>query len=224
MGAPLNPVPQVLRVFLEGFVDNDLVYKWGNVLHFKYAGGAPSNADCATLANDVQLNWGAHMAAECPSPTTLTSVTVTDLTSDSAGSGEWVGSVPGTRGDDSIPANAAVLISYPSSLRYKGGHARTYLYVLGNADLEGAAHWSALATAEVQAHWKAFLDGVLTSTAGITTLSSFGSVRYRGKFLPNGGPPHYYLDNPLYDVIPTSEAVARAEMASQRRRVGRRKA
>lgn len=224
MGAPLNPVPQVLRVFIEGKVDNENIYKWGNVLHFHYHGGPPSNADCLTLATDISTAWGTFMAPECPSPTHLTNVVVTDLTSDSAGEGAIIVDVAGTRGDDSIPANAALLITYPSGTRYKGGHPRTYLYVLGNADLEGAAKWSTAATAEVQTHWQEFLTGVAALGAGSTVLDNFGFVRYHGKFLPNGGPPHFYLDTPIYTPITIANAFAIQEMASQRRRVGRRKA
>jgi hypothetical protein len=224
MGAPLNPVPQVLRTFIHGETDDTSSFHWGNVLHFKYTGAAPSNADCATLATDISEEWGTHMSPECPSPTKLLDVTVTDLTSDSAGEGEWLGTVLGSRGDDSIPSNAALLITYPAGTRYKGGHPRSYLYVLGNADLDGSGRWSFGGTAEVQAHWQAFLTACVGLAAGATTISSFGFVRYRGKFLPNGGPPHYYLDSPIYTPIVIAEAIAEQEIASQKRRVGRRKA
>lgn len=224
MGAPLNPVPNTLRVFIEGLVDNNDVYKWGNVLHIGYSGTAPSNATCAAIAEEVATVWQTEMAPECPSPTHLTAVTVTDLTSDSAGEGVWTGDVAGTRGDDSIPSNAAVLISYPAATRYKGGHPRTYLYVGGNADLDGAALWSSAFTTEVTTHWRAFIDGLIGYTTGGTSLASFGFVRYRGKYLPNGGPPLYYLDNPFYTAYPANSANAIQEMASQRRRIGRRKA
>lgn len=224
MGAPLNPIPNCLRVFVEGLVDNNDIYKWGNVIHFNYSGSAPSNATCAAIATEVADAWDTHAAPECPSPTQLTQVTVTDLTSDSAGEGVWVGNDPGTRGDDSIPANAAVLISYPAATRYKGGHPRTYLYWGGNADLDGAAEWSTLFTAEAQAHWQAFLTELVGFTTGGTTLSAFGFVRYRGKYLPNGGAPHYYLDAPFFTAVTIANATAHQEMASQRRRIGRRKA
>jgi hypothetical protein len=221
MGAPLNPVPNVVRVFLEGWIDNDHVFKWGNVLHFDYSGTVPSNAVCATIAANIDAAWSANVASLCPAPTMLTNVVVTDLSSPTAGEGQSTTSHIGTRGDDSIPANAAVLVSYPSALRYKGGHPRTYLYVLGNADLEGAAHWSTAGAAEVATKWQAFLTACLAAGASGTVLSAFVSIRYKGKFLPNGGPPHYYLTNPLVNTIPIASAVAQTEMASQRRRVGR---
>lgn len=224
MGAPLNPVPQVLRCFMEGFIDTEDVYKWGNVLHFQYSGGAPSSSTCDAIAAHVSGSWGTHMAAECPSPTTLQSVNIVDLTSTTSSEGAYNAAVPGTRGDDSIPANAAVLISYQSPLRYRGGHPRQYLYAGGNADLEGAALWSTAFQAEVLTHWTAFLSGVIGFTSGSTTIASFGFVRYRGRYLPNGGPPHYYLDDPLYEALDTALITAKQEIASQRRRVGRRKA
>jgi hypothetical protein len=222
MGAPLNPVPNVLKVFIEGKTDNTDLQKWGNVLHFEYSGSAPTNTTCAAIAAAIEAAWAAHVASLCPSPTTLTSVTVTDLTSTTAGEGQWLGTAAGTRGDDSIPANAAVLVSYPSALRYKGGHPRTYLYALGNADLTGAGQWTPLG--EVDSHWQAFLTACLAAGSSGTVISQFCSVRYKGKFLPNGGPPHFYLDTPLVNVIPIGSAVAQAEIASQKRRVGRRKA
>src|SRR6516164_9207248 len=138
MGAPLNPVPNVLKVVIEGFVDTSAADQlWANVLHFQYSDGAPTNANCVTIATNVATQWASNVASLCPSPTTLQVVTVTDLTSTTAGEGEALVLHAGTRGDDSIPANAAVLISYPSLLRYKGGHPRQYLFVLGNADLSG---------------------------------------------------------------------------------------
>jgi hypothetical protein len=225
MGAPLQPVPNVLRVVLEGFVDTssaDTV--WANILHFTYGGTPPSNATCAAIAGNISTHWDTYVASLCPSPTTLQVVTVTDLSSTTAGSGEVLVLDAGTRGDDSIPANAAVLISYPSAERYKGGHPRTYLYVLGNADLQGATNWSTAATAEVQTKWRNFLTNALTAGFAGTVLSSFCSVRYRGKFLPNSGPPHYYLNTPIVNPIPASGAIARQQMASQRGRIERRKA
>lgn len=225
MGAPLNPVPNVVRVVLQGFVDSSSADTlWVNVLHYGFNGPNPSDATCAGFASNISDQWALHVASLCPSPTTLQAVTVTDLTSTTSGEGEFLPLHPGTRGDDSIPANAAVLVSYPSVLRYKGGHPRSYLYVLGNADLQGATNWSTAATAEVQTKWNAFLVANQGASISGTTLQSFCTVRYRGKFLPNGGPPHYYLTTPIVNVVPNSSGVARQQMASQRGRIRRRKA
>lgn len=225
MGAPLNPVPGVLKVALAGAVDNVSAFNdWANVLHFTYGGTPPSNATCAAVAATIGTNWGTNVASLCPSPTALKSVTVTDLTSPSSGSGQSLTSHSGARGDDSIPANAAVLISYPSAVRYKGGHPRTYLFVLGNADLNGAQHWNTTATGEVQTKWQAFLTSVLAAGTAGMTISGFCSVRYKGKFLPNSGAPHFYLNTPIVNPIPIANAIAQTQMASQRGRIERRSA
>lgn len=219
MGAPLQPVPQTLRVFLEGFIDGTNTFKWGNVLHFGYTGTAPSNATCASIASTIGTAWSTNIASLAPSPTTLKQVVVTDLTSTAAGAGSSLTSHSGTRGDDSIPANAAVLISYPSAIRYKGGHPRTYLYVLGNADLTGAGEWTP--TGEVNTKFQAFLTACASISVAGCNVNSFCSVRYKGKFLPNSGAPHFYLTTPLVNPITISTATAQSQMASQRRRIGR---
>lgn len=224
MGAPLQPVPGVLRVVLEGFVDTSAADTlWANVLHFTYGGTPPSGATCGAIGANIGGAWNAQVASLCPSPTTLQLVTVTDLSSASSGEGTAEVLHPGTRGDDSIPANAAVLISYPVTTRYKGGHPRTYLYCLGNADLSGATNWSTAATAEVQTKWGNFLGQCTIAGTGGTTISSFCAVRYRSKFGANGGPPHYYLTTPIVIPIGSTSGIARQQMASQRGRIERRR-
>src|ERR1700758_4148411 len=170
---PLPPVANVLKVALEGFVDNEDVYNWANILHWPYSGAAPSNADCSAIGSYIASEWATHIAPLCPSPTQLTNVNVIDLTSSTAGQWDLTTSQVGTRGDDSIPANAAFLISYPVGTRYRGGHPRTYLYVLGNADLEGAAKWSTAATAAVRAAWVAFIEAINGHAQGATVMGTF---------------------------------------------------
>lgn len=220
MGAPLQPVPGVLKVVLQGFVDTSSADSiWENVLHFQYGGTPPSNATCTQIGTNIGAAWAAQVASLCPSPTTLQIVAVTDLTSNSAGEGEAAVLHPGTRGDDSVASSTAVLISYPASFRYKGGHPRTYVYCLGNADLQGATNWSTAATAEVQSHWISFLFGCLSAGSAGTTLSSPCAVSYKSKFAPNSGPPHFYRTTPLVIPFLYSSAKARQRIASQRRRL-----
>lgn len=217
----LPPVPAVLRCALYGFVDNTDTYRWGNVIHFGYTGTAPSNGTCAAIATEFSTMWGTHMSPEQPSPTTLAQVLVTDLTSNTSGEGEWLGTVAGTRGDDSIAANAAMLISYVSPIRYRGGHPRQYLYIGGNADFSGAAEWSTAFTAEGLAHWKAFVEAMLGYTVSGCTLSSFCTISYTSKEV-NPTPP-YRRTTPLVLSLDITSCTSAQEIASQRRRIGRRK-
>jgi hypothetical protein len=207
---------------LEGFVDNEDIYSWANVLHWPYTGAAPSDADCAAIGTYIAGQWNTHMAPECPAPTILRDVVVIDLTGPTAGQWDTVVAINGTRGDDSIPANAAYLVSYPVGTRYRGGHPRTYLYVLGNADLEGAAKWSTLATAEVLAHWIAFIEAVNGHVQGGTTLGTFCAVSYYSGVDPI---THKSIRRAVPLVLPLDVTLARGrqEMASQRGRIGRRR-
>jgi hypothetical protein len=178
-----------------------------------------TTAVAQNLADAVKVNWTADMAPECPAPTTLQQVEVTDLSSPAAGQAFSAGPVFGTRGDDSIPSNACVLIHYPVGTRYRGGHPRQYLYVLGNADLLGAAEWSVLAQAEVLAHWTNFLNTIVGTTSGGTAVSGICAVSYISKEV-NPVPP-YRRPVPMVLDIDTGLASAESEMASQRRRIGR---
>lgn len=218
---PLPPVPQVLKIITAGYVDNEDIYGWANVLHFKYSGSAPSNANCATIGTDVAGYWTTRMAPQCPSPTHLTNVNVIDLTSATSGQWDTVVDIAGTRGDDSIPANAAMLMSYPVGTRYRGGHPRQYLYVGGNADLEGAAKWASSFLSAVLLAWQEFLGDISSTTVGSTVLGQFGAVSYISKE-ENPVPP-YRRTTPVFLPLDTSLTRVRAEMASQRGRIGRRR-
>jgi len=217
----LPPVPGVLKCFMEGSIDTDVLFPWGNVMHFRYTGSPPSDGDCVTLATAISNQWSVHMAAECPSPTSLRKVQLTDLTSATSGQGEFLGNIVGTRGDDGIPANAAMLISYASPLRYRGGHPRQYLYIGGNADFLGSAQWSTLFTAEGLAHWKLFVEGCQGLSSGGTAMSTLCAVSYISKEV-NPVPP-FRRAVPLVLNLDITSAASSQEIASQRRRIGRRK-
>lgn len=217
---PLPPVPGVIKVFLLGNVDNQNVDNWGNQLHFRYSGSPPASTDCQTLSFTIQQSWATYIAPLLPSPGKLEQVTVTDLTSNSAGEGETVGPVPGTRGDDSIPANACLLIRYPVTVRYRGGHPRTYLFAGGNADLQGATNWSTLFTSEAQGQWRNFLGAIIGRAFGPATVQSLCAVSYYQGTDPATGKP-LRRATPLVLTLNAAAAVAEQEMASQRRRIGR---
>ena len=216
---PLPPANEILKVAIRGAVDLILKEVWENVFHLKYTGGAPSSTDLATLAGYVASQWSTHMAPECPSPTTLKEVDITDLTSPTSGAAAWTGSTAGTRGDDSIPSNAAVLISYPIPRRFQGGHYRTYLYVGGNADLQGAAEWATLFQAEALTHWHDFLAAILGHSAGAASITDLVGVSYVNK--ATGTPPHYLRSTPLVDTLNIATMYSQLGIASQRRRIGR---
>lgn len=216
---PLPPVPQVLKIIVQGNSGESSPITWANILHFQYSGAAPSPSVCNTIATHVQTTWAAHMSAEQVNNVFQNVVEVIDLTSSTAGSGADFTGNAGTRGDDEIPANVAFLVTYPVLRRYRGGHPRTYLMVGGNADFLDAAHWSSAFTTEVGNHWAAFLDAIIGfSTSGTTITNMVNVSYYSGKDLT--GKP-ILRPVPLVDPLTVANMQANQQMASQRRRIGR---
>lgn len=223
---PLPAVPKVVRVNLIGNSGEATPIQWQNVLHVQYPGGVPSQPQAETYAAFVRSGWAGNMAPECPATTVLTDVVVTDLSSDTAAQAVDIGSTAGTRGDDEIPANAAYLVTMPATARYRGGHPRQYLFVGGNADFLDAAHWSTAFTAEVQAHWRAFLNGITNTNVDGWDVGGMCTVCYYG----HGGPYIPGATNPKLRVTPivmpyaVDSVTGHQQMASQRRRIGRKRA
>jgi hypothetical protein len=219
MGAPLPPVPNVASVFLRGTTPGEI---WENVLYMGYTGPAPSQASVANYAQQVTIVWNANVASLCPSPIVLTSCVVTDIASNTGQQGIFNVTIPGTRGDDVIGSNTAMLVSYPSTMRFRGGHFRQYLLVGGNADNQDGMNWHDAFVGAVNTQWNAFVTGITGITAAGTTYSQHVGVRRHGKFLPNGGAPHFVLNTPIVIPFPANSGVAHKQMASQKGRIGRR--
>lgn len=225
MGAPLPPVPNVLELRIAGTTPGEL---WANIFHMQYSGTPPTSSGLPLLTNQLVAAWTANMAAECPSPIVLTSATATDLNSNTGAQSVHLANVPGTRGDDIMAANAAMLISYPSSLRFRGGHFRSYLLVGGNADNQDGMNWHSAFVVEVQAHWISFMQSLVGFTFSGTTLTQLVGLKRHGKYLPNtghGGPntPPYVLTTPIVVPLVINQITAHQQIASQKGRIGRRK-
>lgn len=215
---PLPPVPGVIKFTMGGLYGP---HPWQNVLHFRYSGQIPTATTLTQMSINAGSAWVINMAPECPSHITLTLITMTDLASQSGAVGENVANVPGTRGDDTVTANAAMLVRYPVSMRYRGGHPRTYLAVGGNADDADASDWSANFTAEVQAHFRAFTTAIGTQSVGGTTMGNQCAVSYNGKYKPIV-PPTNYPAPEILDFGGVATGVTQAQVCSQRRRIGRK--
>ncbi len=213
----LPPVANVVKTVVAGTYG---LYKWANILHWLFTGSVPGVSDLVAWNNRIATNWSTDMAPEQISSCSVTHITSTDLTSSMGAQDELLTGIPGTRGDDEIPANAAVLVVYPSDRRYRGGHWRSYLVAGGNADFRDSGSWSTAFTAEVQAHFRSFLTATIPFTSSATTFVDLVGVSYIDKAL-NPVPP-YRRTTPLVQILPITEAFTVQEMASQRRRIGRK--
>jgi len=220
---PLPPVPQHIKVSITGTTDATDAIPWAVVLYFRYTGGPPAPADVAALAADIITAWTAWVPPLQNTSIVMRDVVVTDLSSTSGAEAKVPATVAGTRAGVQQPANVAVLVSYPVVTRYKGGHPRTYLLAGVAGDTLNASQWTAAFVTNVTTDWRSFLTAVIGSTSGTTTIAALSAVRYYGKFLPNSGPPRYRLTTPVASDLVVNQATVDVEMASQRRRIGRRK-
>lgn len=213
---PLPNVPNTLKVEVQGTANDSR--PWANVLHFVYSGGPPSVADCNSIASTVFGAWQAHILPLQGTWVTLTQVNVTDLTSPTSSVGEFSGSSAGTSSAAQIPGNSALLISKPISVRYRGGHPRSYLLAGGEANLNDDGDWNSAFVTAGNTGYHALINAILGGGPyGSTGLTTECAVSYVDKNL-NPTPPYRRTD-PVTYAIPVGSTVAQAKIATQRRRI-----
>lgn len=216
---PLPPVNKVLKVELMGTDSGG--FPWANVIHYQYTGTGESDSDLNNLAAALSEAWNAQMAPVCHTDVTLTDVAVTDLTSPTSAAGGATVAIAGTRTGSIIPGSAAFLISYPGAgPRYRGGHPRQYLLCGVQADLLNESHWTDAFVAEAQSAWQDFCAAEEGSSFGPITISSQCAVSY---YYTDYGPPKVRARKVTPDQYVISAIVGNAQLASQRRRIGRRR-
>lgn len=141
--------------------------------YLSYSGGAPSAANCATLASDIAAAWATHLAPNIGSDWSLTEVDVLDIATNSGLSGTAAVSTPGGISSNPIPAQVAVNVEFDIARRYRGGKPRMFLPPPTNAQTVDVAHWTA-------AYVTAVDTGVLAWATEIEALSvgSMGSLQH----------------------------------------------
>lgn len=221
MAGPLPPVPNVVQLQVRGTTPGEI---WENVYNVNYSGAAPSAANLLAYATFVGQQWTNYIRPLCPSPIINTSIVATDLASNTGAQGVFNTNSPGNRGDDVIGSNTAFLISYPSSLRFRGGHFRTYLLCGGNADNQDGMNWHDAFVTETGNAMRNFLNSCLGNTQGTTTFTQLVGLKRHGKYGVQAPPPnpHFVLASPIIVPLVPNNLVPHKQMASQKGRIGRR--
>lgn len=130
---PLPDAVGVLRVAVLGTIgdDTDVI----NRFHMYYGGTPPTDAQLNTLAAAVLVAWGAYVSPMQGTSYTTNSCEIVDLSTPSSAVGSHSASNPGTRGGTGpVPATCAV-VQLKVARRYRGGHARMYLFAGIDTDL-----------------------------------------------------------------------------------------
>ena len=215
---PLPAVPQVFKCVIEG---NNGAYGWANILHFSYTGGPPSTTDAFNIASAIFNAFTVFFNPLMVAESTITSVTLTDLSSATSAEATFSGSVVGTLAGVMIGGNSALLLSFSIDVRYRGGHPRIYLALGSDLSLADAGHWTTDFVNLATTAWSNFADAAIDDgISGSTALASQVIVSYISKEI-NPVPP-YRRTVPVVYPVPTGISAGHTELSSQRRRIGRK--
>ena len=211
------PVPGVVKIVLQGTMGP---YNWACVFHSQWTGATPSVAALTAFATTISGLWASDVKPYMPASTTLVSVVITDISSSTGNQGIFTGNVAGSAAGAAAPSNAAVLINYPSSFRYRGGHPRTYMPPPQITDFLNEYEISTGYVTIVDT-WMTAMQGEMNGgTSGGTTLAGQCAVSYI--YTPTGGAPGTPRTTPLVMPIAPGSYTVEQRIASQRRRIGRK--
>jgi hypothetical protein len=207
----LPPIANVLRVAISGVVGT---HNWTNILHWEWSGTAPTVASLGNFNDGVDAAWASLMSPFQDTESLMTKVLSTDLTAPTAAQVESAYAAAGTRAGGQLPANASALVDYPISIRYRGGHPRTYLNVGVEADLATPSTWTSGFVGDLTTAWGDFLTAVGELNFDGNVIGAVGAVSYRTALHPR--------PSPIFLTYTGGEFSVQTELASQRRRIGRK--
>jgi hypothetical protein len=138
---------------------------------YSFSGGPMSNATAVGVATQFFDNYTANCLSLAHPDVVLTECFVTDLTSDTAGTGAYTGTGTGTASGTPLAAGTATLINFLISRRYRGGKPRNYWPFGTSSSLNGATAWSSAFLTALADHYDPFITanlGVTFSGGGIS--------------------------------------------------------
>jgi hypothetical protein len=219
----LPAAPGVIRTALSGNFTGGQV--WLTRFYTHYSGTAPSNANLATFDAAVVTAYGADIKALVVPSATLLQVESADLSSATGAVDTTAASVAGTRSTASaIPADAAAVVSYTISRRYRGGHPRGYWVMGVPNDLQTAATWTAAFQTAVNAGIAAFFTAVnAAGWSGAGTLTHVNVSYYSGFTVVTSPTTGRARNLPTLRVAPIVDTITNAHLqlsvGTQRRRI-----
>lgn len=220
---PLPSYPNVLRVTTDFSLSNDMDVS--TRLHFLWSGTAPDNAVCTTIASDIQALAVTNLLPLMSAAVDLLGIKVVDLTSDTAGAGEFATTHAGTRGAGPyLPAETCALWNQQISRRYRGGKPRSYWPFGLSTDLASPQAWGSGAITDFEVGLNAYFGGIEGITESGTIVGALCSVSYYSGFNTTGPDleGRYHYPPKVRSVAITPDLVTLVAInpkpASQRRR------
>lgn len=203
----LPDVPSVVRFRLMGFTYSS---PWVNIFHMRYTGSAPTSAELDTVIASVITDWETFLMPLFHTSASLNVTDATDLTATDAAVGSVASAHTGTRAGTPLPVNAAIVLSYHTSSRWRGGHFRNYLAAGVTADLANGKTLQSTPLTAFNSAAAGWANALAAKSVGGRTWSQVG-VRYRDQKVA--------LTTPL--ILPITSASVHDRLDSQRRRLGK---
>jgi hypothetical protein len=205
-----QPAAGVLRVVFNGSLSGRPT---ANVMHWlrtSGVGSAYTQAQVDAVASGLRGAWVTNFnPRQSSNDWVLGTVTTQDLTSNVGLMGQLAGSSAGTRPGISLPANVALCVSWRVAIHYRGGHPRTYIGGLVQADQFDTTSWATASTASMLTAANGFLTAANTTFGGVTGQLVLLSRVTGGQVMV---PPATY---------PITGAVIDTRIDSMRRRLGK---
>lgn len=216
------PLPDVPTLRVRLIYNTQNVQAASNRLYFKYAGSAPSGANCIAIAGDIAAAWETNIAPLVNSSDSLTEVDVLDIATNSGLSGQWTGSNSGSRSGTEPPIQVATNVEFGIARRYRGGKPRMFLPPGVVGDITNGWEWASEFLTEVNTGVAAFFAACNAISVGEvgalahTNLSYFSGFKNLANSSGRERAVPQYRDTALTDVI--TGYYAKQVLGSQRRR------
>jgi hypothetical protein len=172
---PLQPVPDVVKAQFR-WVDASDAPTY-NQLFFSFSGSGPDSEDCHDFALAIGNAMATHNALWTVD-TSVNSVVATDLSSDTAATGDATVTGVGTDEGESLPGGAAFVTSYSIARRYRGGRPRNYWPWGSAAQLMSRQAWTAEFLAAGISSINSVIAAVVGETYGGMTITNHVNVSY----------------------------------------------
>jgi hypothetical protein len=217
----LPSVPQAIRLDLHQQIGEDAAAL--NRLFFSYTNGPPTVAQLTSWSSTLATAWGTNIAAAMPAASSLTRITMTDLSSVLGAVYDETVSVPGTGGGTALPANVCMVFDFKIARRYRGGKPRSYLSGLPESILADPQTWVGSQLTAYTNAWQAFINAVISGVPSALSPSAHINVSYYFGFTVVTNPVTGRARNvPKLRTTPLSDVVigikGNPRVGSQRRR------
>lgn len=216
----LPPVSKVMRIDLFETYLQDVHVR--DRIYFQFAGAGPTTADLTTLGTTISAAWNTNMSPILSTAFTLSTIQLTDLTSNTGAQNVVTAARAGTDATAVLSAGVAAVIRFKISRRYRGGHPRFYLCGIPQAKMAATGIWNTSFTAALQSDWAAFITACEasppTNIGAMTHVNVSYFAGFTNKTFPSGRthPVSTLRGTPMVDAI--NSYSINPNPASQRRR------